>query len=74
LRKLDHLTESEVEIFHRVSIDFGRPTTNCLRPSASPRNLVVAEGSGRELGRITFAQGLELTILIARKEPRRRAP
>jgi len=34
----------------------------------------VAEGSGRELGRITFAQGLELTILIARKEPRRRAP
>ncbi len=32
---------------------------------------MVAEGMARELGRISLAEALELTILIARKEPRR---
>lgn len=36
-----------------------------------PGKLVVAEGMARELGRISLAEALELTILIARKEPRR---
>jgi hypothetical protein len=31
----------------------------------------VAEGLARELGRISLAEALELTILIGRKEPRR---
>jgi len=34
-------------------------------------NLVVAEGMARELGRISLSEALELTILIARKEPQR---
>ncbi len=33
--------------------------------------MVVAEGLARELGRISLAEALELTILIAKKEPRR---
>ena len=34
-------------------------------------NLVVAEGMARELGRISLVEALELTILIAKKEPKR---
>jgi hypothetical protein len=33
--------------------------------------LLVAEATARELGRISLAEALELTILIGRKEPRR---
>jgi len=33
-------------------------------------NLIVAEGMARELGRITLAEALELTALIAHKDPR----
>jgi hypothetical protein len=34
-------------------------------------NLMVAEVTAREIGRITLAEALELTILIARRDPRR---
>ena len=34
-------------------------------------NLLVAEATARELGRISLAEALELTILIAQKEPKR---
>ena len=34
-------------------------------------NLTVAEGMARELGRISLADALELTALVARKDPRR---
>jgi len=34
-------------------------------------NLTVAEGLARELGRISLADALELTALVARKDPRR---
>jgi hypothetical protein len=34
-------------------------------------NLTVAEGLARELGRISLAEALELTALVATKDPRR---
>ena len=33
--------------------------------------MLVAEATARELGRISLAEALELTILIAKKEPKR---
>ena len=48
----------------------GRPRTAFAR-ALQTGNLVVAEGLARELGRISLADALEMTILIARKEPRR---
>jgi hypothetical protein len=40
------------------------------------QNLIVAEATAREIGRITLSEALKLTALIAAKEPRRhqRAP
>jgi hypothetical protein len=34
-------------------------------------NLLVAEATAKEIGRISLAEALELTLLIARKDPRR---
>jgi hypothetical protein len=34
-------------------------------------NLLVAEATAKEIGRISLAEALELTALIARKAPRR---
>ncbi len=48
----------------------GRPRTVFAR-ALQHGNLVVAEGMARELGRISLAEALELTILIGRKEPKR---
>ena len=33
-------------------------------------NLIIAESTARELGRLTLAEALELTALVAHKEPR----
>ena len=41
-----------------------------IKPLGPPR--VVAEGIARELGRISLAEALELTILIGKKEPPKR--
>ena len=53
-----------------MSTSQGRPRTVFAR-ALQTGNLVVAEGLARELGRISLAEALELTILIAKKEPRR---
>jgi hypothetical protein len=55
-----------------ASTSQGRPRTVFGRALQSG-NLVAAEGMARELGRISLAEALELTILIGRKEPRRLA-
>jgi len=34
-------------------------------------NLVLAEVTAREIGRVTFAEALEMTALVARKRPHR---
>jgi hypothetical protein len=34
-------------------------------------NLLVAEATAKEIGRLSLSEALELTLLIARKEPRR---
>ena len=47
------------------------PTADSLCEGAAERELVIAEGLARELGRISLADALELTILIAKKESRR---
>jgi hypothetical protein len=55
----------------------GGPSTSQGHPRAIFRraleheNLLVAEATARELGRISLGEALELTLLIARKEPRR---
>jgi hypothetical protein len=48
----------------------GRPRTVFAR-ALQNGNLYVAEALARELGRISLAEALELTILIARKDPPR---
>ena len=53
-----------------TSTSQGRPRTVFARALQSG-NLVVAEGLARELGRSSLAEALELTILIAKKEPTR---
>lgn len=53
-----------------MSTSQGRPRTVFAR-ALQHRNLIVAEATARELGRITLVEALELTILIAQKEPKR---
>ena len=53
-----------------TSTSQGRPRTVFAR-ALQHGNLVVSEATARELGRISLAEALELTILIARKDPRR---
>jgi hypothetical protein len=48
----------------------GRPRTVFVR-ALQHGNLLVAEATARELGRISLEEALELTILIAQREPRR---
>jgi hypothetical protein len=47
-----------------VSTSQGRPRTVFAR-ALQHGNLIVAEATARELGRISLAEALELTILIA---------
>jgi hypothetical protein len=42
-----------------------------FRRALERRNLVVAETTAKEIGRISLTEALELTLLIARKDPRR---
>jgi hypothetical protein len=48
--------------------NFAGEIADGVRTGAADGNLVAAEGMARELGRISLAEALELTILIARKE------
>jgi hypothetical protein len=42
-----------------------------FRRAFEHENLLVAEATAKEIGRISLAEALELTVLIARKNPRR---
>jgi hypothetical protein len=44
-----------------------------LQRACERGNLLVAEIAARELGRITLDEALALTVLIAKKDPRRRS-
>jgi hypothetical protein len=48
----------------------GHPRT-IFKRAIEKESLVIAEATARELGRLTLAEALELTALIARKEPSR---
>jgi hypothetical protein len=53
-----------------ASTSQGHPRT-VFRRALTHGNLIVAEASARELGRLSLDEALELTILIAQKEPAR---
>ena len=48
----------------------GHPRT-IFRRALEHDNLVLAEVTAREIGRVTIAEALELTALVARKQPDR---
>ncbi|TMM28314.1 MAG: hypothetical protein E6F93_12595 [Actinobacteria bacterium] len=48
----------------------GHPRT-IFRRALERGNLLVAEATAKEIGRISLAEALELTLLIAQKEPHR---
>jgi hypothetical protein len=48
----------------------GHPRT-IFKRAIEKENLFIAEATARELGRLTLVEALELTALIARKEPHR---
>jgi len=53
-----------------ASTSQGHPRT-VFRRALEHGNLLVAETTAREIGRLSLAEALELTMLIARKDPRR---
>lgn len=61
---------SEVTPQRAAAPSQGRPRTVFPR-ALQHGNLLVAEATARELDRISLAEALELTILIAQKEPAR---
>jgi hypothetical protein len=50
----------------------GHPST-IFRRAVEQGNLILAEGMARELGPITLAEALDLTVLVLQKEPGRRS-
>jgi hypothetical protein len=64
------------ELPHRLrggAVDLGRPPASDL-PQSDPidrGNLVVAEITAREMGRLTLVEALELTARVARRDPKR---
>ena len=55
----------------RRSVDLAGPSSNHLPPGLERDNLVLAEVTAREIGRVTIPEALELTALVARKQPDR---
>jgi hypothetical protein len=53
-----------------ASTSQGHPRT-IFRRALERGNLVLAEVTAREIGRVTIAEALELTALVARKQPYR---
>jgi hypothetical protein len=53
-----------------ASTSQGHPRT-IFRRALERGNLVLAEVTAREIGRVTIAEALELTALVARKQPHR---
>ena len=52
-------------------IDHEPGVTRLIRRALERGNLVLAEVTAREIGRVTIAEALELTALVARKQPER---
>jgi hypothetical protein len=50
----------------------GHPRT-ILRRAIEYGNLILAQGMARELGQVTLAEALDLTVLVLQKEPGRRS-
>jgi hypothetical protein len=55
----------------RRSVDLAGPSSIDLPGALEHDNLVLAEVTAREIGRVTIAEALELTALVARKQPDR---
>jgi hypothetical protein len=53
-----------------VSTSQGHPRT-VFKRALEHGNLLVAEATAREIGHVSLVEALELTLLIARKEPHR---
>jgi hypothetical protein len=53
-----------------ASTSQGHPRT-IFRRALERDNLVLAEVTARQIGRVTIAEALELTALVARKQPER---
>jgi hypothetical protein len=53
-----------------MSTSSGHPRS-VFRRAIECGNLLVAEATAKEIGRLSLAEALELTVLIARKDPRR---
>ena len=51
-----------------MSTSQGHPRT-IFRRALERDNLVLAEVTAREIGRVTIAEALELTAVVARKQP-----
>jgi hypothetical protein len=51
-----------------ASTSQGHPRT-VFRRALEPENLLVAEATAREIGHVSLGEALELTALIAEKEP-----
>jgi hypothetical protein len=57
----------------KADVDGTRPSESDLQPGIERGNLLVAETTLRETGRVTLVEALQLTALIAVKDPRRHA-
>jgi hypothetical protein len=55
----------------RRNVDLAGPSRTIFRRALEHDNLVLAEVTAREIGRVTIAEALELTALVARKQPHR---
>jgi hypothetical protein len=53
-----------------ASTSQGHPHT-IFRPTLEHKNLLVAEATAKEIGRVSLEEALELTVLIAQMDPRR---
>jgi hypothetical protein len=57
---------------HSADARFAQPkAATVFARTLETGNVGAAQGMARELGRISLAEALELTILIAKREPRR---
>lgn len=55
----------------RTSVDLAGPPSTIFRRALERGNLVVAEATAKELPPLNLTDALDLTVLIARKEPSR---
>jgi hypothetical protein len=70
-RDVSLYTHRAVSAPGRRSVDLTGPSSTIFRRALERGNLVLAEVTAREIGRVTIAEALELTALVARKQPHR---